>query len=61
MQSELSVEIDRRIDEVFEYTLKNVSDWSITGVEVEYTREDLQESELANLNQKCEALPNSDS
>lgn len=35
MQSELSVEIQRPIDQVFEYTTKHVADWSITCVEDE--------------------------
>lgn len=35
MHSSASVEIDRPIDEVFEYTLENVPEWSITVVEDE--------------------------
>lgn len=39
METELSVEIDRPIEQVFDYTLNNVSDWSITCVEDELLEE----------------------
>ena len=39
MRTQLSVEIDRPIDEVFHRTLNNVSDWSITCIEDELIEE----------------------
>lgn len=35
MQTEMSVEIDRPIEEVFDYTANNVAEWSIIVVEEE--------------------------
>jgi len=35
MQTELSIEIDRPIAEVFDYTNNNITEWSITVVAVE--------------------------
>ncbi|MHC4177313.1 MAG: SRPBCC family protein [Planctomycetota bacterium] len=39
MKQQASVEIDRPIDEVFEYTNNNVAEWSITVVENEVIEE----------------------
>ena len=39
MRTQLSVDIDRPIEEVFERTLNNVSEWSITCVEDEVLEE----------------------
>ena len=39
MQTEKSVEIDRPIDEVFEYTTNNVAEWSIVVLESEVIEE----------------------
>ena len=39
MKQQATVEIDRPIDEVFEYTNKNVAEWSLTVVEDEVIEE----------------------
>jgi len=39
MKQQASVEIDRPVDEVFEYTNNNVAEWSITVVEDEVIEE----------------------
>ena len=39
MRSTLSVEVDRPIAEVFDYSMNNVSEWSITCVEDEVLQE----------------------